>query len=194
MKILGISGSPRAGGNTEILIRKALSVCRDKGAETKFISLADREINYCTSCDACKKNPHKCMQEDDVEGILEEIESSDAIIIGSPTYFASVSGKLKSLFDRTLPLRRDNYRLSGKVGGAITVGGSRNGGQEHVCMQIHNWMLLHEMIVVADRKTAHFGGIAVGREPGNVLEDTIGMSTVENLAIRVLEVAGEMRK
>jgi multimeric flavodoxin WrbA len=194
MKILGIAGSPRTGGNTEILVRKALEVCGGRGAETVFVSLAGKEINPCTSCDACRHHPHKCIQGDDVGAILDEMGSADAIIVGSPTYFASVSGKLKSLFDRTLPLRRDNYRLSGKVGGAISVGGSRNGGQEHVCVQIHNWMLLHEMVVVADRKTAHFGGIAVGRNAGDVSGDDLGRYTVENLALRVFDVVKEMKK
>jgi len=182
MKILGISGSPRKGGNTEILVRRALDVCKKRGADTEFISLAEKRINYWLES-----------TRDDVDEILDEMKSSDAIIIGSPTYFASVSGKLKSLFDRTLPLRIDNYRLSGKVGGSIAVGGSRNGGQEHVCTQIHNWMLLHEMIIVADRKTAHFGGIAVGRDPGDVLKDRLGISTVENLANRVFDVTKEMK-
>lgn len=194
MKILGISGSSRKGGNTELLVRRALDVCKERGADTEFISLAEKEINYCTSCDACKEKPHKCIQDDDVREILDEMKSSDAIILGSPTYFASVSGKLKSLFDRTLPLRRENYRLSGKVGGSIAVGGSRNGGQEHVCIQIHNWMLLHEMIVVSDKRTAHFGGIAVGRNPGDVLKDNLGISTVENLAIRVFDVTKEIKR
>ena len=62
--------------------------------------------------------------------ILEKMIKAHGLIIGSPTYFASISGKLKALFDRTLPLRRDNFKLKGKVGGAIAVGGSRNGGQE----------------------------------------------------------------
>ncbi len=183
MKILGISGSSRKGGNTEILIRRALDICKKRGAETAFVSLAEKKINYWLES-----------TEDDVDEILDAMKSADAIIIGSPTYFASVSGKLKSLFDRTFPLRRGNYRLSGKVGGAIAVGGSRNGGQEHVCTQIHNWMLLHEMIVVSDKKTAHFGGIAVGRTPGDVLKDDLGISTVENLAIRVFDVTKEMKK
>ncbi len=188
MKVLGISGSPRAGGNTEILVKTALNICSQNGSDTCFISLADKEINYCTACYTCKKPPYKCVHNDDATEIFEEMKSADAIIIGSPTYFSSVPGKLKSLFDRTLRLRIDNYRLSGKVGGAIAVGGSRNGGQEFVCRDIHNWMLIHEMIIVSDKKTAHFGGIGVGRNPGDILQDETGINTTENLAKRILEI------
>lgn len=157
MKILGISGSPRKGGNTEILARRALNICKLKGE------------------------------------IFEKMKSADAILIGSPTYFASVSAQLKALSERSLPLRTDNYKLSGKVGGAIAVGGSRNGGQEFVLREIQNWMLLQEMVIVADRKTAHFGGIAVGRNPGDVLNDDTGLTTVENLAEKVFETASKFR-
>ncbi len=187
MKILGISGSHRNEGNTDLLVKKALEVCKDNGHETEFISLSNKKIEFCTHCDACKEPPHKCVIDDDVFEILEKMKNSNAVIIGSPTYFASVSSRLKALFDRTLPLRRNKYQLSGKLGGAIAIGGSRNGGQEFTTNQIRNWMLLHEMIVVADKTTAHFGGIAVGRNPGDALQDETGMKTVENLALKICE-------
>jgi len=193
IKVLGISGSPRKNGNTEILINKALEVCKENGADTSFISLAKKEINYCDGCYSCIRNS-KCVHNDDAREILDEMVNADAIIIGSPTYFASMSGKLKSLLDRTFPLRVNGYKLSGKVGGVIAVGGSRNGGQEFVCREIQNWMLLHEMIVVADKKTAHFGGIAVGRRPGDVVDDETGIKTVENLALQVMETIKKIGK
>jgi len=188
MKILGISGSHRDEANTDLLVKKALEVCEKEGAETEFVSLANSNIEFCTHCDACKEPPHKCVIADDVAEILEKMRNSDAIIIGSPTYFASVSSRLKALFDRTLPLRRNKYQLAGKPGGAIAIGGSRNGGQEFTTNQIRNWMLLHEMLVVADKTTAHFGGIAVGRNPGDALEDKTGLKTVENLALKICDV------
>jgi multimeric flavodoxin WrbA len=195
MKVLGISGSPRKDGNTELMVKKALEACRQAGAETSYIALSEKEINYCRGCYSCRNNPrHECVQEDDAAAILAEMRSADAIIIGSPTYFAQVSGKLKSLFDRTLPLRMNGFLLSGKVGGALAVGGSRNGGQESVCGNIQNWMLVHDMLVVSDEKTSHFGGICVGRNPGDVLSDADGLRTVENLAKRVCSVAKKITK
>ena len=164
MKVLGISGSPRRGGNTELLVKKALGFCKAEGAAVSFIALSEKRIEHCRGCNSCREPPHLCGQEDDVAGILAEMKSADAIIIGSPTYFSAVSGKLKSLLDRTLPLRVGGFQLSGKVGGAIAVGGSRNGGQESVCRDIQNWMLIHEMIVMNPslRFTARFweGGMA----------------------------------
>lgn len=192
MKILGIAGSPRRNGNTGQLVKQALKVCAGKGAETELISLSGKKIMFCDNCDACAGGKAPCPKEDDVRQILDAMAAADAIIIGSPTYFGSVSGQLKTLFDRTMPLRRSNFTLSGKVGGAIVVGGSRNGGQENVIRDIHNWMLIHEMVVVADRKTAHFGGIAVARNPGDVLNDETGVLTAGNLGIKVYETTAKL--
>ena len=186
-RVLGISGSPRKG-NTDIMVKKALGICKDNGLETDFVSLSDFDILYCDDCNFCSTT-YGCNKEDDVEKILEKMEIADTIIVGSPTYFGSVSGKLKSLFDRTLPMRRHNFKLSGKIGGAVAVGGSRNGGQEFTIQTIHHWMLINEMLVISDKKTAHFGGIAVGRNPGDVLEDKSGMETVKNLGENIVEIS-----
>jgi multimeric flavodoxin WrbA len=125
--------------------------------------------------------------------VLQKMSDADAIIVGSPTYFGCVSGRLKALFDRTLPLRRQGNMLKDKVGAAIAVGGSRNGGQEHVIQQIHAWMLIQEMTVVGDKKTAHFGGIAVGRNPGDALKDEVGVETVVNTALKVVEALDKIK-
>ncbi|MDD5112212.1 MAG: flavodoxin family protein [Candidatus Altiarchaeota archaeon] len=190
MKVLGLSGSHRHG-NTEQMVKAALDVLKEKGFEVEYVSLADLDIKYCTDCGACK-NAFTCSQKDDVMALLARMREADAIIAGSPTYFAGVSGRLKSFFDRTLPLRRQGMMLKDKVGAALAVGGSRNGGQELVVSQIHSWMLLHEMMVVGDRKTAHFGGICVGRSLGDALKDEVGMETVKNTALKVAEALGRL--
>ena len=193
--VLGISGSPRKDGNTSTLVKKALAACKSRGAETQLIELAGKDIKYCTDCNNCiEENGYRCLKKDDVESILESMKKADAIIVGSPTYFASVSGQLKTLFDRTLPLRRNGMALSGKVGGAISVGGSRNGGQENVIRDIQNWMMVHEMVVVSDKKTAHFGGISVARRLGDAEKDETGLTTAENLGIKVYETVSRMKQ
>jgi multimeric flavodoxin WrbA len=184
MKVLGINGSHRRNGNTKLMLEEALKVCSGSGFKVKQIDLVDNDIKFCTVCDACK-GEYTCPLDDDVMEILEEMKSSDAIIVGSPTYFGGVSGKLRALFDRTLPLRRNGMMLAGKIGGALAVGGSRNGGQEHTIQQIHAWMLIQEMTIVGDRKTAHFGGICWAHKPGSVIEDKEGLETVVNLAEKI---------
>ena len=186
MNVVGINGSHRTEGNTQYLVHKALEVCADNGLEIKQIDLNLLDIGFCKDCNICNED-YSCSIGDDCMDILEVLGSADAIIAASPTYFGGISGRLRTLFDRTLPLRRNNMMLAGKIGGAIAVGGSRNGGQEYTVQQIHAWMLIHEMIVVGDAKTAHFGGIATGRDPGDVSNDQTGMKTVINLAEKIVK-------
>jgi len=164
--VLGISGSPRKG-NTEILVKKALDICEADGLKTKIISLSD---------------------DIPMDEILDDMCDARAIIIGSPAYFANVPAKLKNLMDKTIILRRQGRKLKNKFGGAIAVGGHRNGGQEYVILAIHNFMLIHEMLVIGDKDTAHFGGIAVAKNLGDVLNDKDGLETTENLAKRIVEI------
>ena len=82
--------------------------------------------------------------------IYEILESADGLIVSSPVYFGTLSGQLKMLFDRTLLLRRNGFLLKDKIGAALAVGASRNGGQEYTIWSIHAWMHIHGMIVVGD--------------------------------------------
>ncbi len=191
MKVVGLNGSHRSDSNTGVMVSKALEVCQKNGLDVEQIDLCDKKIDYCTVCDACKGS-YTCSRDDDVMDILDKIKSADALIVASPTYFGDVTGRLKSFFDRTLPLRRNDMMLSGKIGAVLAVGGSRNGGQEHVISQIHAWMLINEMTLVGDKKTAHFGGICVAHAPASVDEDKVGMATVVNTAEKICEVLQRM--
>ncbi|MGJ7029256.1 MULTISPECIES: flavodoxin family protein [Methanothermobacter] len=192
VKVVGICGSPRKNGNTEILLREALRAAEDCGAETELIRLAGLDINPCRACDSCKK-AGECAIDDDLNDVIERAASADGIIIGSPVYFGSVTAQTKMFMDRTRPLR-SGFRLSDKVGGAVTVGGSRNGGQETACNDIHNFFLIHEAVVVGDTApTAHYGGTGVGGARGDTEKDAQGLETAGNLGRKVASVAMKMK-
>lgn len=106
MKVLFINGSPRKKGNTATLLQKAVDGAISQGAETELIHLYDLNYKGCTSCFACKtkggKSYGKCGYKDDLTPILEEIETIHAFILGSPLYYATVSGQMKSFMERLL--------------------------------------------------------------------------------------------
>lgn len=194
MKVLGICGSHRAGKSTGQYLQAALAKCAEAGLETETAELAGMRIEPCDVCEGCKAG-NGCVKDDDARRLMDRMERADAIIVASPTYFASVSGKVKNLMDRTLSLRRKKFALGNKVGGAITVGASRNGGQEFAGLQVHHWMFLQGMIVVADAPpTAHFGGIGVCPRGADPREDKDGIQTSENLGRKVAEVVRLIRK
>lgn len=188
MKILGISGSPAEGGNNEKAIDYALQKAKEKGFKTEKITLAKRDLKGCIACDQCKKQKGTCSIKDVMENIRPKLIEADAIIISSPVYFGSLSSQLKALFDRTLTLRRDNLRLKDKIGAAIAIGRSRNGGQESTIQAIHNWMHIHGMIVVGDNN--HFGGIIVAPFE----QDDIGKKTVDDTVDKVCNLLNKLKK
>lgn len=196
VKILGVCGSHRAGGNAESLLRIALGEARALGCDAELLTLHNARIAYCIECDKCGE---ECVLShdvnDDAAAILGRMRNADAIIFSTPVLFGSVSGKLKSLFDRSIILRRSGFALRGKIGGAIAVGGSRNGGQELALMQCVAFMLIHDMVVAGDgAPTAHFGGAAHARNPGDAEKDEQGVKTAKNLGKRVAEIAMRLAK
>ncbi len=188
IKIIGIVGSPRKGRNTECLVKEALKAAENVGVETELISLASSEIEPCIACDICKATG-ECAIYDDIPHILSKMIDSQGIIIGSPVYFGNVTAQLKILMDRSRPLRMD-FKLKNKVGGAISVGGSRNGGQETTISAIHEFMLIHDVVIVGDgAPLAHYGGTGVGIAEDKAEKDLIGLETSKNLGTRVAELA-----
>jgi multimeric flavodoxin WrbA len=107
MTIMGINGSPRKNWNTATLLTKALEGAASQGADTELVHLYDLDFKGCTSCFACKiiDGPHKgrCAMKDDLSPILKKIEDvADAIILGTPIYFGSMSGEMRSFMERLL--------------------------------------------------------------------------------------------
>jgi multimeric flavodoxin WrbA len=106
MKVMAFNGSPRKKWNTATLIAKALQGAASQGAETELIHLYDLNYQGCISCFACKtiggKSYGKCAVKDELTPILKKVEAADALILGSPIYFCTVSGEMRSFMERLL--------------------------------------------------------------------------------------------
>ena len=181
MNVLGISGSPNPNGNTAHTVHYALEFLQREGFSTRYISLADKNIQPCNGCWSCS-TASKCVFDDDMIEILDAMRWSHGLIIGSPVYFGMVSGQLKVMMDRTVILR-PNYdgpmEMAGKVGAGIACGAFRNGGQETTLQNIQTYLLQQNMQVINDGfGYSHAGGTIVG----TAKDDSLGLRTVENLA------------
>jgi len=106
MKIMAFNGSPRKKNNTATLLEHALKGAASRGATTELIHLYDLDYKGCISCFACKtiggKSYGRCAVQDDLTPVFSRIEASDAIILGSPIYYGTVSGEMKSFMERLL--------------------------------------------------------------------------------------------
>ena len=99
VKVLGISGSPRRSGSTEMLLDEALRGASSAGAVTDKLILNDLSLRPCQGCGGCGKTG-VCVTEDDMGLVYDKVGDSDSIIIASPVYFGSVSAQLKTMIDR----------------------------------------------------------------------------------------------
>jgi multimeric flavodoxin WrbA len=106
MNVIGINGSPRKEWNTATLVAKALEGAAAQGATTELFHLYDLDFKGCKSCFACKmrggKSYGKCVLNDDLAPVLEKIAAADALVIGSPIYFGTVTGETRCFLERLL--------------------------------------------------------------------------------------------
>ncbi len=99
MKVLGIYGSPRKGGNSDVLLDEALKGAESAGARVSSIRCCDLKINGCVECGGCDKTG-KCVVDDDMQSVYPQLEEADAIILASPIFFYSMTSQAKALIDR----------------------------------------------------------------------------------------------
>ena len=106
MNIIAFNGSPRKKWNTATLLGKALEGAESQGAETELIHLYDVDFKGCKSCFACKtkggQSYGKCAVKDGLAPILKKVEEADVILLGSPIYYGTVSGEMRSFMERLL--------------------------------------------------------------------------------------------
>ena len=104
MKIIGICGSPRKGGNSAAMLDAALKGATENGAEVERFDLFDLQYSGCRSCFACKRlggeSFGRCALRDDLTTVLDRILNADAVILSTPLYFGEVPGAVRNLFER----------------------------------------------------------------------------------------------
>ena len=119
--VLGVSGSPREGGNTDSAVMEALAVAQTSGYKTEFQRLSDYRIRHCTGCRACMALGRCSIRDDELGAAFYPWESAAVIILGSPVYWYSPSGLLKDFMDRTHGWYRDGGIFEGKTAILISV-------------------------------------------------------------------------
>lgn len=186
--IVGINGSPNENGNTAFLVEQVLKAAGEAGAETELLHsmdiLEDQEKPYCDACSSpCNES---CYEDTRLEKAFETMAKADALVIGSPVYFGTVSAQLKAIFDKSRALRAKKA-FAGRVGAGVSVGASRFGGQETTIRAIHDIMMVHGMTVVSDSSAAesigHHG--VCGQRPAE--NDTDAIKSARVTGIRLVE-------
>jgi len=110
LRVLGIAGSPRRGGNTDLLLAEVMKGAASRRAEVKTIILNDLEIAPCQHCDDCLE-AGKCRIQDDMQTVYDELTKADRIVLASPIQFMTVTAQAKAMIDRCQSLWARKYVL-----------------------------------------------------------------------------------
>ena len=172
MKAIAINGSPRPGGNTEVMLKKVLEPLDAAGWSIEYIRIGGRPLRGCIACFKCfeQKDMRCSVQVDTMNEYLEKIYGAEAVILGSPTYFTDVSAEMKALIDRAgMVALANGGALKGKIGVAVVA--VRRGGATHVFDTINHMFLMSSMIVPG----SIYWNMGMGLEKGEVLGDEEAM-------------------
>jgi len=177
--ILGINGSARKNGNTAKLLKKVLSYAKGLGAKTEAMHLIDKEIKPCLSCLAEGKCTYPCQIKDDMEEVFKRLKEADCIILGSPTYWYSLSGLMKNFLDRlTAQDMLQPPILDGKVVGFVSTADLEGSQQALTQMLIPMSSMGAIVIPYSD----------VFSNRGNVWRSELGINPEKRLARNLIEL------
>lgn len=180
MKVLGIVGSPRKRGNTEILVQAALDAAAQSGAQTEMLSLGGRNIQFCDACYVCETKG-ECHIQDDLQEVYAKIREAEGVVVGSPVYFHGVTGPIKVMMDRFHGLYV-NRALKNKAVGAILVAGGS--GHSTAWNHLHSFFSLNRMFC-ADPV---FG---FARHRGDIRQDRYAMLAAGELGRQVVALVNQ---
>jgi multimeric flavodoxin WrbA len=178
MYAVAINGSPRKGGNTELLLNEVLEELKNGGWETELVKVGGTAIRGCIACNKCFENQdNECsVKKDKFNGIFAKMLKADAMILGSPTYFAAVSADLKALIERAGYVAYANgHAFSGKIGAAVVA--VRRGGATHVYDTINHMFQMSQMIMPGST----YWNMGYGLNKGEVREDREGLANMHHL-------------
>lgn len=130
LKVMALLGSPRRGGNSEILLNSVTSLISENGHEVQIFRPDAMKISPCLNCGGCEESG-ECIIEDDMALIYNAIRQSDRFIICSPIFFYGLPAQIKALIDRCQAIWSEKYLLkrpiiasvSGRKGLLILIGG-----------------------------------------------------------------------
>lgn len=179
MKVVVINGSPRKGGNTELLLKAALAPLAKAGWDTELVQVGGRQIQGCRACFKCwEKKDNRCVfgGKDVFNEVFAKVLEADAMLLGSPTYFADVSAEMKAFIDRAgFVAMANGCKFAGKIGAAVVA--VRRGGATHVFDTINHLFFISQMLVPGST----YWNMGYGLEPGQAAGDAEALRNMAHL-------------
>ncbi|OPY32550.1 MAG: Iron-sulfur flavoprotein [Methanomassiliicoccales archaeon PtaU1.Bin124] len=177
MKVVAFNGSPRKNGNTAQSLQIVLEEVKAEGIEVELVNIAQEHLEPCHACGACGRNKdRKCIYDDRLNEYVEMMAKADGILLGSPTYFGTMSAQMKAFIDRAGFVNRANGDLfKRKVGAAVAV--NRRAGAIQAFSDMNYFFLIGHMIVPG----SSYWNVVNALKPGEVHLDEEGVRTMKDL-------------
>ena len=173
MKVLMLNGSPHSEGNTAMALQEMAKIFAEENVDVEIVQVGNKDIRGCIGCGTCYKTG-KCVFDDLVNDLAVKFQEADALVVGSPVYYASANGTLISVLDRLFYSTRFDKRM--KVGASIAV--ARRGGCSATFDQLNKYFTISGMPVASSQ----YWNMVHGAKPGQAAEDAEGLQTMRTLA------------
>ena len=200
VKILGISGSPRHKSCYDAMTAALGAAAQVEGVETELVELRGKKINPCIHCNKCvREGSDRCtVYTDDMTPLYDKVWEADGLLIMCPVYDMNITPQLAAFFSRFrsawMLSSKDPYFFMKKVGAAMAVGGTRNGGQEGIIHNIHNWYSTHGILVCPGGGAIYAGASFWNPGDGSTtMDDPIGMENARNLGAKLAVVTKALK-
>lgn len=171
-KVLMINGSPNENGCTYTALSEVAATLKKHDVETEILYLGKKPVAGCIACKKCYETG-VCVFQDQVNEVLEKLDSIDAIIVGSPVYYAGPSGQVCAFLDRLFYC--SGSRMAGKLGAAVV--SCRRGGASAAFDRLNKYFTISNMSVVGSQYWNQVHGFT----PEDVRKDEEGLQTMRTL-------------
>lgn len=188
MKIVALNGSPKTKGNTalalEVLGKKLKS--HIENLEYEIIYLKKLDLRPCNACNGCY-GKGKCVQDDDINDLLDNLMTADGIVLGSPTYFSNVTSRMMMFIERIgLISKLNGSLLKGKIGASVAI--ARRMGANVVYSAMNYFFGILEMPIAS----SIYWNVLIGLNPGDIKNDAEGMLILDVLGKNMAELLVKM--
>ncbi len=174
MKVLLINGSPKSNGNTYLALSEVAGTLKENGVEAEIVSIGTKAVQGCIACGKCRELGRCVFQDELYNRIREKLPEVDALIVGSPVYYAGPNGSLCALLDRLFYTCSD--QLAYKPGASVAV--CRRGGASATFDRLNKYFTINNMPIVSSQ----YWNSVHGAAPGEAARDEEGLQTMRVLA------------
>lgn len=174
MKVLLLNGSPHCDGNTATALAAMAERLQANGLETRTLWIGVKPVQGCVGCYKCMELGRCVFHDQLYDDVRAAVESADALVVGSPTYYAGPNGSLCALLDRLF--YSSGAHLRGKPAAAVAI--CRRGGGSTTFDRLNKYFQMMSMPM----PNSQYWNLVYGRRPGEAAFDSEGMQTLRTLA------------